>query len=770
MLNKEIENVVFYNSLEDGELKAYIFYKDGTTSNVSSEEGYKAVRKVIIDEKLQITNKEELKEKLINRNKIYVMHNKDLNDKFESFIGKGSATVKNAASVDDDFNDDFDDNDNTVVDVEDTDMNFDDDNTIVDIEDTDKKKGIIKRTWERIKKSKLAKRLAICALALGIGATGYALGSKSGKMTSSNIENTTENNDNNSDTYDAALKQTGVKLEDEKLNNTNYYGYKYSQLKQITTNETQKTEMSKVKNFLDHFNIVFANKHVEEDKDIRAALTFDETMALNLAYNNFSTEEIKAMFNGSEVNALDLQNAYRTGTLQLMGAYVIETEECKVGADKLINNEKDLKVYNEYHDLFLNAKKTTGEERINYLNKLYEKFNNQFPISEEIRTEGIAHADARSSIDYEQLSAITPMIAAAEMMFQNEKVDVTLNQQAIDFLNDLGVCNYNDKKFEEVALISKFSEEDEKNPTYDQFKNAIVKTLEDRDRYVIDDAHRDLSKLDSFQKWVNGHFQMIDGEFSGGIVYETTTHTETSTRTESSTTTRTETTTEETSDRNKAVEAAGEEAVKQAEDKVDAEIEKQNEENKKKAEKEAKKKQEEMQKEADKDKEKLEEQIRKEEQDLEDKIKDANDKIDENNKDQDTSNDTPVKEEDFGNVNFDENGDQNQDNVLDDDVKDITTDGTGDQTGQDLPDPNQTGADFEISYNTPSQETTQPVIDEPTTNQPVEPPVKNETSQVIYEYEVQVENTPTNEEIVDQIVESMATETYEETESYQMTK
>ena len=42
-------------------------------------------------------------------------------------------------------------------------------------------------------------------------------------------------------------------------------------------------------------------------------------MALNLAYNDYSPEEISAMFNGAEIDATEFSNAYKNGTLQLMG-------------------------------------------------------------------------------------------------------------------------------------------------------------------------------------------------------------------------------------------------------------------------------------------------------------------------------------------------------------------------------------------------------------------------------------------------------------------
>ena len=54
-----------------------------------------------------------------------------------------------------------------------------------------------------------------------------------------------------------------------------------------------------------------------------------------------------------------------------------------------------------------------------------------------------------------------------------------------------------EKKFEIVQQITMgaISNSDKTNPRYDQYENAMVKELTDKNAYVIDDAHRELSEF-----------------------------------------------------------------------------------------------------------------------------------------------------------------------------------------------------------------------------------------------------------------------------------
>ena len=70
--------------------------------------------------------------------------------------------------------------------------------------------------------------------------------------------------------------------------------------------------MINISSSLNGFNKVFADNYVESGHDIKAALSFDEVVALQQAYNNYSSDEIRAYFNGYEVDAVYMSNAYKS--------------------------------------------------------------------------------------------------------------------------------------------------------------------------------------------------------------------------------------------------------------------------------------------------------------------------------------------------------------------------------------------------------------------------------------------------------------------------
>lgn len=489
--------------------------------------------------------------------------------------------------------------------------------------------------------------------------------------------NTQENNNGVQTIYNASTNSYLV------IGNNDYYDdYTYEELLAVTTNETQKRAMQNIYTAINAYNIDFADAYVEKGKDIRAALSFDELVALQQAYNDYTKEQIRAIFNGAEIDASKMTMDYKAATLQLMGAHIIENSKHPVDMSMLLETQEGKDFYNRYHKMFLAAKEAQNEDqKLKLVKAFYDAIRADFPITDAVRTEGIMHADAYADLESYKLSVI-PMIAASEMLFQNLKVDYTLNDQEVNFLNDAGLCNRAFNKFERIETITlNCCKEDNTNPLYEQYRDAIIKELTEKNRYVIDDAHRDLSQLDAFKKAIGSRRRYR--QYVGGFYEIVETHTETKTWTETETKTWTET---------ERIEAEIPEEEKQ---KIDEELEKENEKARLEAEKKAEEEQKRLQEEADKEAEIIEEEIKEFEEDLQEKIDEANKQI-EMNQDENPENDKPVNEEDFGEHNVDfyeeyEDGNGNLENF----VEEITTDPTGDQTGQPLPDPEETGRAFD---------------------------------------------------------------------------
>lgn len=528
----------------------------------------------------------------------------------------------------------------------------------------------------------------------------------------------------------------------------------------------QREVLGSVGNFLADYNIRFADpieetvtlEHSEtkERKDItiRPALTWDEVMAMTLVYNDFSKSELTEILNGGEIDSYELNNAYQMAILQLMGAHVLETRDNPVNIDMVLHTKEAKDFYEKYHEMFLRCKETTGEERLNAVKAFYDELYKDYPITKEVRTEGIAHSDARASVQPYKFSII-PMVAASEIMFQNLEVDHTLTQEAIDYLNDIGACNIAEDILEKAELISLTTTQNDKYADYDAVRSAMIAYLYEKDAYVIDDDHRDLSDLPKFQEIVNG-FLLKPYTYTVTSTYTVTTY-------------YTERDEYRTTDRDEAVERAGEEAVAEAEREAQEEMDRENEEAREEAEREADEIAEEMQEEEDKKREELEEEVDRSDEDLQDRIDDANEDI---NNGEDVNEDDLGHGTDIGDEHTDSNGN------IDDSVKDITTDGSGAvESDEPLPDPNAEEASYSAStasvdstpaYTAPAR--VEPEVSKsasaesnaPTTNStPAASESSDSYNEPIYEYEE--EYSFTSEEEIDMYVESLAAQpSYEE--------
>lgn len=535
----------------------------------------------------------------------------------------------------------------------------------------------------------------------------------------------------------------------------------FNRLLNESESEKQKEVLSSVGNFLADYNIRFADpiedtvtlvhRETGEEKTItiRPALAWDEVMAMTLVYNNFSKSELIEILNGADIDSYKLNNDYKMAILQLMGAHVLETRANPVNIDMILHTEEAKAFYNKYHELFLKCKETTDEERLKAVQAFYDEIYKDFPISAEQREEGIAHSDARASIQPYKFSII-PMLSAAEIMFQNLEVDYTLSQEAIDYINDIGACNIAEDILERAEYIALATANNEAYADYDAVRAAMITFLTEQKAYVIDDDHRDLSDLPAFQEIVNG-FLLYPYTYTIVTSWSETTYY----------TVREET---RTDDRDKAVEMAGEDAVREAEEKAQEELDRENEEARERAEEEADEKAEEMQEEEDRKREEAEQEVEEDDKDYQDNIDNAN-----NN----NNNGGTVNEDDLGHgTDFDDDH-SNGNGDLDDSVKDITTDPSGDQTGQPLPDPNADSyssysADNSTYNNIPStanesanssKQQSAPenstVYNEPTYEQPTYQEPSYE--EPVYEYEE--EYSFTSESDIDEYIESLSATT-----------
>lgn len=696
---KEIINIVIYNSYVDGKeiRKACIFYNDGDVKNVDYyDDGINAIKEVLKRE--HITKTEDFA-KMMNNKFFYTMSEESLKENYNSFLPQDEEVLLykvnyNGNSSYDDFTSNFD---NEIEDEElaGEKIEYNEDNFINNAGAKIKEK-LTENNYEGLK--------IVGGVVLGVALIAGVVYvskrcSKQGTMisptnTKVTTTNETEQVNVNASEYPNIDDYTYVL---DSNDNSLYNDYTFAELLEVTNNEFQKNSMVNASSALVGFNSVFAKNYIESGHDIKAALSFDEVVALQQAYNNYSIDEVRAYFNGYEVNAVDMSNNYKSATAQLIGAYIIESKENPVDMTILIDSQEGRDFYNRYHDMYLAAKYAEGEEQLRLVKEFYDAVRKDFPITEEVRTEGISHREDHSKIKDYQL-AVIPIIDAAERLFQNLEIDYTLGNESedlsnYDFMNDLGLCNHVDDKYERLETITLTSYEDKTNPSYEQYRNAIIAELVNSNEYVIDDAHRELSNLRLFQQIINNDplWKHRNGEYNGPSYsyYETT---ESYSWSDSETVERTETTQET------------KEIPSDKQKEVDDQIQTENDKARQEAEQAAEEERAREQAYEDQKANDIEKEIEEEEKQLQEDINNANKTIDNNNKDTDESNNKPVNENDFhGNVDFDDNH-SNNNGDLDNSVENITTDGTA--ADIELPDPNVTGKDFDNKSTTTTYTTT----------------------------------------------------------------
>lgn len=712
-MEKEIKNIVFYTfESETGKrTQACVFYTDGTVKNTNEEEGAEDV--ITLMKSKGIGPKEY--HKIVNKHYVYETTGEDFEEDFEEYLNKKEKYIakkdrnikallkrlskkqkSNTEEETDERGEKFWRVLQTITGV----------NLVWGlkekylakkraVEEANKSKpkkeeGKFKKWFKKTFIGKITKRVAALITAvtiLFVPGCSNAKTEKGPEATPTTINETQEIN------TDDLIKEV-----------TSFAG-----MLKLSKSDVQKIFMNNISESLDNFNIKFANAYVEKDKNIKAALSWDEVTSLALVYNDYNKDQLIQIFNGADLNTTKLEDAYKTGVLQLMGAHVIETRENKVDMSSLLESQEAKDFYEKYHELFLKCKEATGQEQINRVNEFYQELYKDFPITEKVREEGIAHSDSRNSIETYKFSII-PMVSAAEMLYQNLAIDKTLQDKAVAYLNDIGVCNRANDVIEKAALVNLSASKNNDYIDYNILKQAKITELIDEDAYVVDDAHRDLSELDSFKNKVNISFTYTNGTFTGEYTTTTTKY-----RTE---------TTSTTTNRSQAVSSTSENKVAVAERQASSRLDAENAQARREAEKAADAEAKRQQEQADAERRQQEEKIAQDEKNLQDKINQAN---------KDINNGQTVNEDDFGdhNVDFDNDHSDNKGN-LNDSVKDVTTDGTGDKTNEPLPDPN---ADDKGNSNSSSD-------------------------QPIYEYEEPY--TMTNEEKAAAIVEAMANAQTEE--------
>ena len=367
-----------------------------------------------------------------------------------------------------------------------------------------KKKNKKKSTKKR-KRISTAIKAAIAAIVITVGgALGISSCMKNSSQVDSNskVESTSNDLDNLTKNeiinlikeYKLTSDQVATLVEDGKISNDDLSGLSYEQLLYITTDKTQQTAMQKISNFMDKYNIDFADKCLDANNvNIRTSLTWDEVNALNLAYNDYTQDQVKAIFNDAE--SMDFTNAYKEGYLQLLGAYVLSTNKNPVQLSQLIDSAEGKEFVNKYESSYYEAKNLTGDAKVNSANIFLQKVIDDFSVN----------ATDKKDIESYKL-AVAPIVGAAVSIFQDLEVNQTNLEKVTTYFNNLGLFDQAEENLNMAKALT--GEEEVENPTYQQFKDEKIKEQQTANVYYVNDKKRDLSQLESFKSLVDWHYNL----------------------------------------------------------------------------------------------------------------------------------------------------------------------------------------------------------------------------------------------------------------------
>ena len=743
MSKRKIINIVFYVYKKNGkaQYESCIFYNDGTEKVTSLKEAIPECRKILQEKK--ITSVLTMEEMVKNSDGIFhVMTKNEFNKRHNEFVSKEILNedlieeffinkLDNMSNIEDE---EMEDSDKKVITppaaaikpiisetIADENKGYEDEDTeekiyeqpeddkIIDFTTIPQRKKKKNNIFKEIKVRVTAIALATVLLLSGGTAFGCSKQKTKAGIPTNNTFFTSLQNKNKDEEKESKINKdvpttatttaatTRKKLIEEPANllrssveeivdNTKWDGKTYDELLDLTHNQSQKDAMTNIRKALLYFNDTFAKEYLEEGSNIRAALSFDEMLSLYVAFNDLDKDAIKAIFNGEEADSNKLGRNYRSAFLQLFGAYIISNSKTPVDLSPIIESEEGKQKYQKYNEMFYAIKDATAEEKPELVKKYYDELRKDYPLAEDIISEGIAHADDYNNVDGTMLP-IMIITSALEAMEEAKVTDNTLSTIEIELTKDMAGCQIAYGAFDKAEIISLSTENDKTSPTLYQFRTAINLYLDENKINVPENEDdRDLSKLKIFKEMVNPEgYEEVFLEYQQRFIETVTEDTEIITWSE----TKTEVT--------KIVEEITEEEIPEAEKAIiDKKTAEENNKSKEAGNKEADKNQAERQKIEDENAEQIQQEIEASDNDLQEKNATANETINNNNSDTNPNNDTRVNERDYGDhgVNFsDDHSNSNGD--LNDSAKNITTDSTDDQTGTDLPSPEDTEEEFE---------------------------------------------------------------------------
>ena len=244
-----------------------------------------------------------------------------------------------------------------------------------------------------------------------------------------------------------------------------------------TATNAQKNHMLNMSLYLTIYNGSFANK--TEDSNHRAALRWDEVAALKLAYNNYTDDELKEIFNGQKLDHDTLYKDFNKASKQLVKAFKVDDRKYPVSLDVIIDSKSGKNKYYKINKYFENAKKSTGVEKEKNIKKFYKAAYK-------------AMLNDNKKVEYNNIQLfIKPMVNAADKLFNKEEKPKRLAKKVNKYYNSDKLANNLINRYSKVEQTLAKTKVNNNIPLYSQFRHAKIRELKDNHWYNISDRNID---------------------------------------------------------------------------------------------------------------------------------------------------------------------------------------------------------------------------------------------------------------------------------------
>lgn len=299
------------------------------------------------------------------------------------------------------------------------------------------------------------------------------------------------NNDDSFNQYDGKASSENYDVRED------FSVYSYDELIQrCQTNTLRQFAMKKIYNYINDYNLVSSYFYKEDDLDVKLSHTVDEVAAMYLFYNDLEMEEIGSIFSQTELDFQQLKSILISAQYQSSLAHNIQTRSLNKSC--LLIKPEDQELYNRYEKIFIDMNETYDfDKKTNFVKKFNQMVREDLTgmATNDYTNVGSKHLIIKEFVDAMRRVEIVVdyPLTDQEIKYIDGLLENVVSQKinGIEALQNIGNGDLADSSLNNGEIV-------DTNPYYSDFREAIIKELEDKKSYSTIESDRDVTLLKSF--------------------------------------------------------------------------------------------------------------------------------------------------------------------------------------------------------------------------------------------------------------------------------